>query len=178
MSRTTTKLLRPKPAFHSRKLLAWSLIGPFNLLPWMIMIASDSRLSLFGFVAVISIWPCCVGGAIALARLKKSERTRTELLEFSVSWALLTIPIYLFVLGLWLMIVFPLATGQISIFELGEPLARVLIFGFLYLPFAFLIGAIPAFTAALCAYFVTRFVLFDANRPAAKPLPSPVANSE
>lgn len=170
--------LVPKRRFELRKLLAWCLIGPANPVPWIIMIASDAHISPFGAVASLAIWPCCVGAAIALPRLKRRELSGIELFEFIFAWAFLTIPIYMLTIGIWLFIAMPVLSGGFAAVDFVEQSLILIVYALLYLSFGFIFGSIPAVIAAACAYLVVRFTLFERITPPVATLSQiPAANS-
>ncbi len=171
-------VLVPKRRFELRKLLAWCLIGPANPVPWIIMIGLDAHVSPFGAVASLTIWPCCLGAAIALSRLKRRQLSETKLLNFTFAWAFRTIPIYMLTIGVWLLIAMPLLSGGIAATDLREQLIILVVAAIMYLPFGFLFGSIPAVIAGACAYLVVRFTLFEPLTPRAATLSQiPAANS-
>lgn len=162
--------LRPKRNFGWRKLIAWSLIGPLNPLAWGLIYVIEQRLTLLSFVALLTIWPCSLGAAIALMRLKSRERTHFDLMEFTTAWTLLTVPIYAFLLGVCFFFILPAFDGGFADIDLSEQLAGLAMYSVFVLPFACLIGAYPAIWGGAYAYFTTRTVLFErVSRPNATP---------
>lgn len=170
--------LRPKQSFGRRKLLAWTLIGPLNPIAWALIFVIEQRLTMFGFTAFFTIWPCSIGAAIALMRLRARERSHFGLMEFTTAWTLLTIPIYAFLTGVGFFLVLPAFDGGYANIDLAGQLAGLGMYTIIVLPFACLMGAYPAICGGAFAYFTTRTVLFErVSRPAATPLQIQVASS-
>jgi len=152
-------VLSPKRGFWIRKFAVWCFIGPFNPIAWGLIVIFENNATVFSLVAFITIWPCSLGGAIALLRLIRRPITRRKLVGFVYTWAVLTIPTYTSVAYLWLVMQPPYGPGtSIDFAVLPQLLAAALIIAVLALP----PGIVPAMVAALMSYWTVRFALFEA----------------
>lgn len=162
--------LRPKRRFGERKLLAWLLIGPLNPLSWILIFVIEDWLTPFGVVGFFTIWPCSLGAAILMLRLRETETTHFKLQEFTSGWTVLTIPLYAFVVGVWFFLVWLPYEDADQGFDFAQQLGYLGGYTLIGLPFAWLIGGIPAMCAGIWAYLTARTVLFEpTSRPAARP---------
>ena len=168
--------LIPKANWAVRKGAVWLIVGPLNPLSWMIIVWMDDQLS--GLIVALTIWPCCLGAAIGLMRLKHAEIGVTKLSEFVTGWTLLTLVIYTFVLVCGGTLYFQAAAaGGVELTHLVGVLVA-LPYALIALPFAFMYGGIPAIFAGLMSYWVIRRVLYETPSPSsATPSPTPVASS-
>lgn len=169
--------LIPKANWSVRKVAVWLIVGPLNPLSWTIIVWLDDQLS--GLVAALTIWPCCLGAAIGLLRLKHAQIGMTKLSKFVTGWTLLTLVIYTFVLICGGTLYFQVAAaGGVEIAHLVGVLIALL-YALIALPFAFMYGGVPAIYAGLMSYWIIRWVLYETpSPPSATPSPSPVASLE
>jgi len=162
--------LFPKSDWGVRRFIAWLILGPFNPASWAAIYILEGAFNIFGLVAAFTLWPCCFGAAIGLAKLKNRPVDVLTLKEFVAGWVcfvLVTFPIFL---------ICALATyfnvaGSDS-FEFAQLLAIPLVmpFALMALPFTLMYGAVPAICAGIMSYLVIRFALFRrASPPVATP---------
>lgn len=173
------RLLMPKSNWAIRKVVTWLFLGPFNPACWVAIYVFDEHQSLFGLVAIVTLWPCCFGASISLLRLKNRPLTVDDLLGFVAGWALLVsilYPITLFSAGaLYFQI---LESGGFEVAHLSGVFLWFVL-GVLALPFALSIACLPALWAGMMSYVTVRWLLFErSSLQVAKPSPCLVANSE
>ncbi|MCR9077630.1 MAG: hypothetical protein NXH78_00895 [Hyphomonadaceae bacterium] len=103
-------------------------------------------------------------------RLPSRERTQFDLQEFVTAWSMLTVPIYTFVVGVFVFLILPVFETGFADINLAEQFAALAMYSVVVLPFAGLTGALPALGGGAFAYFTTRTIMFErVSRPAATP---------
>ncbi len=151
----------PKPNFGVRKFWIWLILGPVNPISWALIFYFERSPNLFGVTAFATFWPCGLGAAIGLWRLKRRHIHSSYLAGFVSTWAFLTIPVYTFAVACLGSVYFSvLDAGKLEIAHL-----QIMLLGFAYglfmLPFAFIFGVMPAIAAAILSYWMIRWFLFD-----------------
>lgn len=157
--------LVPKPDFATRKVWVWALIGPANPMIWAMLPFSGVLGPSVWSASLLFALPGAIGGAIALARLKRETIGRTGLFDHVLRWALLTIPIYTFLGFVATSVIGSQMIDNLNIWQILETIRDGIVFGVAALPFAAMIGVLPAMIAAWFCFLLVEAALFDLQIP-------------
>jgi predicted outer membrane lipoprotein len=152
-----TRILVPKSDFVSRKVWAWVLLGPANPVFWVLTFPFQGHFNPFSMLGFFTIFPCALGIGLVLLRTKSQDIEQGKLFGRTIAWAFATI--FWYALAVTALMFAPQAFSGGSVATLAGALLYVM-------PFAYILGCIPAIVFALISAAVLERMLFERDRRA------------
>lgn len=145
----------PVQNFAARKWLVWLIMGPLNPVFWALTFPLTLSFNPFNMVGFLTFWPCSLGMALLLWRLQRAPIATGKLTGMAFGWAFSTIVWYTFAIAVIVM-ASNVARSGFSF----EAIMQVFGVALFLLPFAAMIGALPAIFFAIVARLICAGLLY------------------